>query len=78
MAVIAVSLFAIAVRLWMPGYATMGELQTIVKIGDNDEKQKALASWRARLPMVRIQGGTVDVDVTSMSPTVDVNVTSMP
>ena len=66
MVVIAAALCAIAARLWMPGYATMGDIQTIQNIQDPQERERAIVAWRNRLPLVRIQGGTVDVDVTGM------------
>ena len=62
---IAVSLFAIAVKMWMPGYATMGEIQAAMQQPEGPERQRALAEWRGRLVMLRVQGGTIDVDVTS-------------
>jgi hypothetical protein len=70
--VIAVALCAIAARLWMPGYATLGELQAVVQIHDEARKKQALQGWYERLPMVRVQGGTVDVDLSA--PTIKVYV----
>ena len=66
LSVIAVSLLAMAVKMWLPGYATLGEFQDIARQGDSESKQSALAAWRGRLLVLRVQGGSIDVDVTRM------------
>lgn len=78
LAVIALALVAIAARLWMPSPATWGELQAIASMEDGPERTAAAERWRNRVPLVRLHGGSVDVDVTGVSSTVDVNVSGMP
>ncbi|GEM_PF-6002922 len=64
--VIALALVSIAVKMWMPGYATLGDFQALAQIADPQAKEAARAAIASRLVMVRMQGGTVAVDVTQM------------
>src|SRR2546426_2868098 len=66
--VIAFAVSGITVRVWMPGYATMGELQAIVQIQDESAKGRAIKAWQGRGPMGRVSRGNVDVDVVSVPP----------
>jgi len=65
LAVIACSLLAIAVKMWMPGYTTMGDFQAIAKIEDKDARERARQAAVSRLLLLYVQGGTLGVDVTS-------------
>lgn len=70
LSIIALALVAISVRLWMPGAATLGELERADKISNLEARQRALERWVDRVPVVRMQEhqnmkvevmGTVDI-----------------
>lgn len=61
--VIAVALCAIAVRLWAPPYATFGEFAALQGIADTEARKAATARAVARVPVIRIQGGAINADV---------------
>lgn len=67
--VIAVALCAIAVKLFI-GAPTVGDLMTLREIKDLKQRRLAQISLVKSLPLVRIQGGQIDADVTG-SVTVD-------
>jgi hypothetical protein len=72
MTIIAIALCAIALRLWFPPYATLGDMIEAREAATGDDKGKAVFAQRKRLLGVQIVGGSLGVDVTGM-PTVDVN-----
>ncbi len=69
--VIAGSMLAIAVKMWMPGHTTLGDMQAIGKIQDSDARERARQAAVSRMLILRVQGGSIDVDVSGGRLTVD-------
>lgn len=70
--VIAVAVCAIAVKLFFPhvgpsksltGAPTFGDLMALREIQDRDQRRLAHINLVKSLPLVRIQGGQIDADV---------------
>ena len=72
LAVIAISLTAIAVKLWEPTPAnsgvfssapTIGDLYDLKNIKDSTKRQEARTNLMRSIPLVRVQGGHIDADI---------------
>lgn len=70
--VIAVSVTLIAVKMYFPyitqgdlslGPPTFGEYNALRQVADTDTKKERFMRLANRLPMVRVQGGQIDADV---------------
>lgn len=60
---IAISLAAIAVRMWFFAPATYGELLALKELSQ-EQKKEAFVSIYQRIPMIWVRGGSIDADVT--------------
>ena len=65
--IIAVALCVIAFKLFSPGSSflntpTFGDFIALREIKDQEQRKEARLKLRKSLPLVRVQGGHVDVD----------------
>lgn len=64
LSIIAVAMCAITVKLIFFGPSTRGDMATIGKIQNADERKAAIESFMNRIPVVWVRGGDIDATVT--------------
>lgn len=63
LAVIAAALCFIALKLYVSTPPTFGDFRALKDIQDNDKRQEQRLKLIEKLPLVRVQGGTIDADI---------------
>lgn len=63
LAVIAIALCAITLKLYVSAPPTLGDFLALNDIKDAEKRQKQQLKLIASLPLVRVQGGTIDANI---------------